>query len=334
MKRWLFRAFAFLCLLAIAIVAVFWLSPWPSVAVITYMFSEGDQKSEAALARHVPPGILTSRDVPYGSGKDEVFDLYRSEDAARPQPTIVWVHGGGFIAGSKDGIANYMRVLAGRGYTAIALEYSTGYGSRYPKPIEQVNAALGTIVRRAEELKVDPARLALAGDSAGAHIASQVALLTTSADYAAAIGIAPQLQPNQLSAMLLLSGAYDPYTVNMDGDFGWFLKTVLWAYTGVKNLASDERLRLMSIPTHLSRTFPPTFMSSGNGDPLEPQAKRMAARLTDAGVTVDALFFPAAREPKLPHEYQFNLDDPAGREALERMLAFAGAAFASVAPLR
>lgn len=322
MKRWLLRAAAVLFLLAIAIVVAFRVSPWPSVALITYMFSEGDQKSEAALAKYVPPGIVTRRDIAYGPGRDEVFDLYRREADPAPSPTIVWVHGGGFIAGSKDGIANYMRVLAGHGYAAVAVEYSTGYGSAYPKPVEQVNAALGFIMRRAPELKVDPSALVLAGDSAGAHIASQVALLTNDAAYAKALGIAPALQPGQLSATLLLSGAYDPYAVNMDGDFGWFLKTVLWAYTGVKNIDDDERLRLTSIPVHVSKTFPPTFVSSGNGDPLAPQARTMAAKLREAGVVVDTLFFPPEREPALPHEYQFNLEDPAGREALERMLKF------------
>jgi acetyl esterase/lipase len=39
-------------------------------------------------------------------------------------------------------IANYMKVLAGHGYTMVAVEYPRGYGTTYPKPVEQVNAAL------------------------------------------------------------------------------------------------------------------------------------------------------------------------------------------------
>lgn len=66
----------------------------------------------------------------------------------------------------------------------------------------------------------------------------------------------------------------------------------------------------------------PSFISSGNGDPLEPQAVALANKLRSLGVDMDNLFFPATLEPALPHEYQFNLDAPQGREALDRMLVF------------
>jgi len=140
MKRFLLWSTGILLALIVAIALAFWLSPWPSVAVITYMFSQGDQASESALEKHVPAGIVAKRDIKYGDGRDEVFDLYYPEKATGPRPTIVWVHGGGFIAGSKEGIGNYMKVLAGHGYTTVRLEYSKGYGTTYPRPVEQVNA--------------------------------------------------------------------------------------------------------------------------------------------------------------------------------------------------
>lgn len=322
MRRFLLWSTGMLLVLIVATVLAFWLSPWPSVAVITYMFSKGDQASESALARHVPAGIVTRRDIRYGDGRDEVFDLYHQEHETGPRPTIVWVHGGGFIAGSKEGIANYMKVLAGHGYTTVALEYAKGYGTRYPEPVEQVNAALAFLLRNAVDFQIDPAVVVLAGDSAGAHISSQVALLTTDPAYATAVGIAPKLKADQISAMLLVSGAYDPSAVNFDGDFGWFVKTTLWAYSGVKHFRADERFHLMSIPRHVTTAFPPSFISSGNGDPLARQAVVLAQRLQQLGVRVDTLFFPPDHRPPLPHEYQFNLDEAAGREALDRMLAF------------
>lgn len=50
----------------------------------------------------------------------------------------------------------------------------------------------------------------------------------------------------------------------------------------------------------------------------------MAQALQDRGVKVDTLFFPPETEPKLPHEYQFDLDRPEGRQALEQLTGFLG----------
>lgn len=321
-KRGLRISVIFVGLAAILILLIFRLSPWPTVAVIAYLFSSGDHKSEAALAKHVPVGIVTKNNLPYGSAPDEVFDLFRRDVGCRLQPAIVWVHGGAWIAGSKDGVANYLRVLAGRGYTTLAVEYSTGRRGRYPLPVQQVNSALAHIVTHAEQLGINPKRIVLAGDSAGAQIAAQVALLNTDAGYARSLGIAPAVSRDRIKAVLALSGAYDIGSVDLDGDYGWFVRTVLWAYSGSRNFLQDERFRLASVTDHVGPAFPPTFLSSGNGDPLAPQAERLAHKLRAFGVPVETLFFPDDREPALPHEYQFNLDDQAGTEALDRMLAF------------
>ena len=73
---------------------------------------------------------------------------------------------------------------------------------------------------------------------------------------------------------------------------------------------------------HVTPAFPPAFISAGNADPLEPHSHAMAAALQKQGVRVDALFFPKDHALPLPHEYQFNLDSEAGRQAMERSVAF------------
>jgi acetyl esterase len=323
MKRILLWFLAIIVMLAVAVFLAFRFSPWPSVAIIQKAFSRGDQASEAALEKHVPDNIVTRRDLAYGEGSDEKFDVNYREGTDRPLPTVVWVHGGGWVAGSKDGIANYLKVLAGHGYTTVAVEYSHGFGVTYPEPVEQVNAALGYLVRNPAELHIDPDAIVLAGDSAGAQIAAQLAIIITDPSYAGQMGISPSLE--RLAAVLLLSGAYDIEQVDLEGDFGWFVRTVLWAYSGTRDFMNDERFRLVSVTNYVTRAFPPAFISSGNGDPLAPQAVALVQKLDELGVKVDSLFFPSGYSPSLPHEYQFNLDIPAGQEALERMLAFIGA---------
>ena len=64
MKRVLLWTLGLLALLAVALFLAFRLSPWPTVMVIQYAFGKGDAASEARLAKHVPPGIVTRTDIP------------------------------------------------------------------------------------------------------------------------------------------------------------------------------------------------------------------------------------------------------------------------------
>jgi acetyl esterase/lipase len=270
----------------------------------------------------VPADIAARLNVRYGPGPDERMDVFRQESATGVQPAVVWVHGGGWIAGSKEGVSNYLKVLAGHGYTTVAVEYSTGYHGTYPKPVEQVNAALGYVTAHATELGIDPAVIILAGDSAGAQVAAQVSVMTTDPGYAAELRIAPALEASQIAGIMLVSGAYDLESIDLNGKFGWFLKAVLWAYSGVRDFMNDPRFKLASVTEHVTAAFPPAFISSGNGDPLAPQAVQFSEALGKVAVPTETLFFPDDYSPALPHEYQFNLDVPAGAEALTRMLAF------------
>lgn len=323
MKRILLWTLGTLAVLAVALFLAFRLSPWPTVMVIQYAFGKGDAASEARLVKHVPPGIVTRTDIPYGAGPSETFDLNLPPGATGPLPAIVWVHGGAWIAGSKAGVANYLKVLAGHGYATIGVEYSTGYGTSYPTPVRQVNAALGYVSAHAAELGIDPNRIILGGDSAGAQLAAQVANIITDPTYAGQVGIEPLLPPSQLRGVVLVSGAYDMQAATMPGsNMSWFVNTVLWAYSGVKDFVEDEQFTLASVAHHVTASFPPAYITSGNGDPLAPQAERFAISLAGMGVPISSLFFPADHDPALPHEYQFNLDTSEGRESLDKMLAF------------
>jgi acetyl esterase/lipase len=151
-----------------------------------------------------------------------------------------------------------------------------------------------------------------------------VALIATDSAYAGRIGIPAAIPPDSIKAIILVSGAFDLERLTFDGSSGWFERTVLWAYSGIRDFMSDERFRLASIVGNVSPAFPPAFITSGNGDPLEPQARRMVERLGELGVPVDAMFFAADLDPPLGHEYQFDLDMRQGADALAAMLAFLG----------
>lgn len=309
------------------------ISPWPTVLPIRIAFDAGGRATSAALARHVPAGIAEQLDLPYDasdrSARLDVFYPAAVEGTVEALPTIVWVHGGAWISGSKGHVANYLRILAGEGFTTVGLDYSIAPGATYPTPVRQVNVALGYLVREAHRLHIDASRIVLAGDSAGAHIAAQVANLVTAPPYAKAVGIVPAIGPECLRGALLFCGPYDLVAAARDGSFGGFVRSVLWAYLGTKDFAGDPRVAEASVARHVTAAFPPAFISVGNADPLTGQSRVLAEALVDAGATVETLFYPDDHRPALHHEYQFYLDSADGRLALERSLTFLGAVTAA-----
>lgn len=313
-----------LCLsLALAGYAAFSLSPWPAALLIRLVFGYDAARTTEALASHVPAGIREQRDIAYGSAPEERLDIYLPPDGAQPRkPTIVWIHGGAFVAGDRQDVAPYLKVLAGRGYATVAIGYTRAPTAHYPSPVLQANAALGFLQREGPRLGLDPQRIVLAGDSAGAHIAAQLATGLTGPDYAALIGLKPAMEPAALKGIVLFCGLFDPTALDLTGPLGTFLRAALFGYFGTANPLDSERITQAAIPRYVTEAFPPSFVSVGNGDPLAPQSVVMAQALRDRGVRVDALLFPPEHEPRLQHEYQFDLDSSPGREALERLTAF------------
>ena len=180
-------------------------------------------------------------------------------------------------------------------------------------------------MEHADELHVDPDRLVLAGDSAGAQLSAQLAAAITDPAYAAALGITPSLSPEQVRGVVLNCGIYDvPAMGGSGGLIGWGVKQALWAYTGARNFAASAAAAQMSTLRWVTAEFPATYITGGNGDPLtNTQSKPLAAKLTGLGVTVDTLFYPDDHTPELGHEYQFDLSLEDARIALDRTIEFA-----------
>lgn len=295
------------------------LSPWPGALLIKQLFNHGDAQTLARLAPHVPDDVRHLADLAYGSHADEHLDIYLPAAAPQPLPTVVWVHGGGWVAGSRKAVSHWLRILASAGYATVAVGYSTSRrDARYPTPLRQVNQALGWLHEHADSLGLDTHRLVLGGSSAGAQISAQLALMGSSAGYARRLGMAPHPLLQQLRGLVLLSGAFDLAGVGRN----WFVDSLLWAYTGKRDFRNDARLQLMAITPNVNAKLPPCFVTSGNADPLEPQARALDQRLRSLGVDVDSLFFAPGHQPRLLHEYQFNLDSAEGQLSQQRLLAF------------
>ncbi len=164
-----------------------------------------------AVAENQPFDV--QRGVVYGrhNGVPLLGDLYTPKGAAK-YPAIVAVHGGGWQAGSRDAYRFWGAYLARHGYALFTIDYrfSKPGVKDYPEAVHDVRAAVQFIRSRADALKIDPARLALMGDSAGAHLAALVALAGDSPSFAGAYTDDPYATVStKVKAVVVAYGVYD-----------------------------------------------------------------------------------------------------------------------------
>ncbi len=128
------------------------------------------------LARCPKDGVTVRRDVPYGTHKRHVLDIYSPRNPKKV-PVVVFMHGGAFTDGEKDRTAevygNVTMWFARHGIVGINMEYRAAPEAQYPGGTEDLRSACQWIEKNAESLGVDIKKLFVFGHSAGAaHTAS------------------------------------------------------------------------------------------------------------------------------------------------------------------
>jgi acetyl esterase/lipase len=307
-------------------------SPTPGALLIRGQLNAQSAKTKVEMEKHAAgvDNVDEITDQRYVTGSAAtLLDVYFPSRRHTDKPTLVWFHGGGWLAGDKADASPYFRLIASKGYTVVSVGYSLAPEHTYPVALRELSQSLAYLETNANRLHVNAKRLVLGGDSAGAQLASQLAALTTNASYAHLLGITPALSRAQLSGVVLDCGVYDasPYIDGTDGGgiLGFAVATLMWSYTGTKDKSAPVFKQLSTID-YVTAEFPPAFISGGNADPLtDGQARPLAAKLTRLGIPVTTRLYAADHRPKLEHEYQFHLDLPDARDTLRATEAFLAA---------
>ena len=221
--------------------------------------------------------------------------------AGRPRPAVIVCPGGAYqLCAEKEGEPAALQFVA-MGYHAFVLHYSV-YGAAsgtgafagpgaekcentlFPAAATDLALAIRTLREQADELSLDPEKIAVCGFSAGAH--NCAAFLAGRTDLAGALGCAPEaLRP---AAALLCYGVYDLAKAEPDDMDRALYLTLLGEET-----PSPGQLRTVS-PIHgVNGSFPPCFLWATAADPMVPvrQTLDMAAALADAGVPAETHVF-------------------------------------------
>ncbi|MCV7392878.1 alpha/beta hydrolase [Mycobacterium porcinum] len=136
-------------------------------------------KASRRPARPVPVGNVEDRTVPGPAGEIPVriYHPLDSADAGTGLPVLVYFHGGGFVLCDLDSHDSCCRRLAnGIGAIVVSVDYRLAPEHPYPAAVDDALAATEWVAAHAGELGGDPARLVVAGDSAGGNLAAVVAM--------------------------------------------------------------------------------------------------------------------------------------------------------------
>jgi len=143
------------------------------VWVITLLtLSAFSQQATSPVLLQIGDRYWMQPDVAYGSANNTPLklDIWYPRDNANPTPTLVYIHGGGWIFGSKEGAVYQLLPYLERGWRVVNVEYRMAGNSLAPGSVEDTRCALRWIYRNAAQYKFDTSKIVLTGHSAGGHL--------------------------------------------------------------------------------------------------------------------------------------------------------------------
>jgi acetyl esterase len=228
-----------------------------------------------------PPEVAAVEDrVIAGPACDLAVRIY-TPDAPAPRPVVAFFHGGGFVICSVDTHDGLARRLANAiGAVVVSVEYRLAPECRFPGPAEDCYAATVWAHEHAVELGGDPARLIVAGDSAGGNLAAVVTHMARD------LG-APPIACQALIYPVIDAACDAPsYTENAEGYFltasgmRWF-----WAhYLGPDGDGAHPHASPIRADDHSG--LPPAVVITAEYDPLRDEGEAYAEALRAAGARV------------------------------------------------
>lgn len=257
-----------------------------------------DDLRDAGLT--TPEDITRFDDIHYGEDKLQVLDIYCPKGTTAPLPTIVSVHGGGWVYGDKERYSHYCMRLAQRGFTVVNFSYRLAPEHKYPAQLQDTCSVMGWLQDHADEYPVDLDNLFMLGDSAGGQICFQFLTMLTNAKYAAKFSFAP---PEHLTvrACALNCGCY-------------FIPVSLFAPpkkggTMVECFLPKNYLSITSqLKTHryLTKDFPPAFVMTSYTDFLRDAAPKLCRLLKKAGIEHELHIYGAEGREDIGHCFHLN----------------------------
>lgn len=259
----------------------------------------------------VPENVKEHLDMPYTNRKGNtlLMDVFEPTDTRQPElPLIIFIHGGGLVVGDKSMSRGFCHELARRGFLVFALSYELIPSVSVYDQFDDISAGMDAVGRKIIDFEVNPFRIYLVAESAGAYLAIYTAALSQSRKMQEAIGHKPTNM--RFKAMALISGMF--YTKNNDV-VGRLLSKIIYRDTQ-QNKAMEPYLDPESkeVAAHL----PPVMLITSEHDFLRRYSEKMVGILWK--YNVDNHYVYMGDDKRFKHAFPvFHPQDPDSQRVLD-----------------
>jgi len=239
------------------------------------------QEFAATVGNH----YWTYPDQVYGTanGTPLKLDVWKRIDQKSPAPTVIYIHGGGWVFGDRTGATPLFFPFLEVGWNVVNVEYRMASTSLAPAAVEDTRCALRWVYRNAKKYNVDTNKIVLTGHSAGGHLSLITGMLPEGTGLDNNCPADPQMgdTPMKVAAIVNWYGISD---VN-DLIQGPNVKTYALMWMGSQTDATAIAKRVSPL-TYVRAGLPPILSIHGDADPVVPyqQSVRLHQALTAAGV--------------------------------------------------
>jgi acetyl esterase len=227
------------------------------------------------------------------------LDVYRPTNRSGPFPTVLYIHGGGFRILSKDTHWIMALAFARRGYQVFNINYRLAPRHRFPAAVEDACLAYAWLAENARAWDVDPSRVVLAGESAGANLVTSLAV---AASFAHDEPFTRAVHDSELRPRVVLP--YCGILQVSDAERFWRRKPKMSTFLrdrivevaesylgGTETHPLADPLLFLESNAAPVRPLPPFFATVGTADPLLDDTRRLKAALDRRGVHCEARYY-------------------------------------------
>jgi acetyl esterase len=244
-------------------------------------------------SRRLRQGVKVARNLRYGPGSDDTFDVYRHDDFSGPRPVLIYIHGGGFRILSKDTHWMFGQELARRGFVVFSINYRLALP--FSAALEDAARAVLHIHDVAEAHGGDLKQLVYAGESAGANLTLALAILHSwrrEEHFAAPIFNLPHRPRVILPACGMLEVHNPERYLQLETIPVWIRDRIKAVCEGYLPEAQEPEpssilaspLRFLESAAPPERPMPAVFAGCGTRDPVMQDTVRLGATLSKLGV--------------------------------------------------